>query len=254
MPSLIDMSKFYTKNYFKGGSQGVKGYKDYSLLEDCLIVEAKKKITLIEKYREKGLLLDVGAGTGVFLKIAQLKGYKIKGNDISPFAIKHLRDRKISCYPGPIGKNIFPKEKFDLITAWDVIEHITNPRQIMNALNYALKKGGYLFLTTPNTASFDAKIFGWNWYGYKKIPEHVLFFNKNSINKLLNSTGFESLEIIPWGFVRNLEFIFTKVGIGGVLLRAMNRLLKLSGLSNIYIFFPVVDFLVVARKVKYISG
>lgn len=246
--SITPQKPIYTQGYFHGKLSGVKGYNDYDSLNDQLTLEAEKKLRYIKKFTNKKELLDLGSGTGIFLKLARDKGFKVTGNDISKYAIKQLKKNRIKAYAGSVEKKIFPKESFDIITGWDVIEHLYKPAKAMESISSTLKPGGFLFLTTPDTERVDARILGKYWYGYKKIPEHVGFFNTPSIKRLLHDANFEVVEIKPWGFYRNLDFIFSKLSVYSPLFLPIRKILQRLGVSNLNFFFPLTDCIIVAKK------
>ena len=103
-----------------------------------------------------------------------------------------------------------------------------------------LKKGGLIFITTPNIESWDARLLGRYWYGFKKIPEHVNYFSPESIGKVLNNNGFSDIKILSWGFKRSLSFLLNK-GLG---ITKVPKFLKKFSL-----FIPGIDMMVVAKKV-----
>jgi len=242
------IKKIYNKNYFHGKLSGVKGYTDYNLLEKDLIRESLAKLTIIKKHSDFKSLLDLGAGTGVFLTEAKKQGYNIFGNDISSYAVKKLRAKKIKAYLGSIENNILPKAEFDIVTAWDVLEHIPNLTKALNSIHNSLKPGGLLFITTPDTGSIDARLLGKNWYGYKKIPEHICFFNKRSLSLLLSSSNFEVISYEKWGFYRSLDFILEKLQNYSNFFKIVRNFIHLTPIKNFSFFFPFTDSLIVAKK------
>lgn len=245
---INSVHEIYNEGYFKGQLSGVKGYQNYQLMRQVLEKEAKMKINFINKLIRSGKLLDVGAGTGIFLEKAKKSGWEIYGNDISSLSEKEIKTKVVKYFKGSIEDSILPTKYFDVITAWDVLEHISNIGQAVQNLSDALKSGGYLFITTPNTESIDAKIMGKNWYGYKKIPEHILFFNKKSITRLLENNGFEVVSISSWGFVRSLGFLVSKLENYSSLFRIFSKVIKTLGLSEKSLFLGFTDFMVVAQK------
>lgn len=248
---FLDQKKndeIYTDNYFLGASNRIKGYENYELLESCLVREAKMKLGFIEKYTSGKRVLDVGAGTGVFALLAKQSGFNVSANDLSGFAVSKLKAKKIRCLPGPVEKLRFPKAEFDIVTAWDVLEHITNPRSALKVLNSAMEKGGYLFLTTPDHESLDARLLGKNWYGYKKAPEHPVFYGKRSLRYLLENNGFQLVEIRPWGFVRDINFMIKKIVTAFPFMKPLVLLMRVKSFMKISLFFPFTDSIIVAKK------
>jgi 2-polyprenyl-3-methyl-5-hydroxy-6-metoxy-1,4-benzoquinol methylase len=247
-PKARQLKRYYRKGYFEGDKGGACGYKDYVSLESNLKTEAVLKLRLIQKMIKSGNLLDIGAGTGVFVEEARKKGFSVSANDISSFVTEALKERKIKCFLGPVNKKILPKGTFDIITAWDVVEHVFKINEMVEAMNWTLRRGGFLFLTTPDTESLDAKIMGKKWYGYKKIPEHLLFFNRKSITNLLERWNFEVIKIKRWGFYRDLNFMVEKLAGYDKSFSFGGKLLRSFSLGEASLFWPFADFLVVAKK------
>lgn len=247
LPTLKEIESFYKENYF-AKDDGARGYPDYKLMRPFLITEAKKRIELIKKFSEGENLLDLGAGTGVFLEVASKSGFKISGNDISDFAVKELKGKGVKFYSGQISNAKFPRNTFDVITAWDVLEHIPNLNQTIANIVKALKKNGVFVITTPGTDCLDAKLLNKNWYSYKKIPEHVGFFDRQSITTLLEKHGLKVELIKQWGFVRDLDFVLERMTVYSSVFILIRKLTRFIGLSKLTLFFPLTDFILVARK------
>lgn len=248
LPKPKKIKPIYTIGYFKGQLEGAQGYKDYNSLEVQLIKESAKKLEYIKNITSRNKLLDLGCGTGTFLQMAKSKGFKITGNDISHYAINHLKKNKIPSIKGSIESNILPKNSFDIITGWDVIEHLHNPAAAIKHIHTSLRPDGYLFLTTPDTDRFDARLMGKYWYGYKKIPEHVGFFNSFSMTKLLEDSNFKVINIKPWGFYRDLNFIMEKLQDYSPFFIWMNKLISFTGIQKLSFFIPLTDSIIVAQK------
>lgn len=250
MPTKAQIASLYGEEYFNNEMDHAIGYANYNHMEGVLKKEAAKKIEFIKGATNKKKLLDIGCGLGTFLRVAKSKGFDVCGNDISTYAQKYVKSHlKTEFFLGQLTKISLPKESFDIVTAWDVFEHIPEVNRAFSAVNICLKPGGYLFLTTPNIKSWDSKFFGKHWYGYKKIPEHLIFFSPQSIAKILNANGFKVIKTETWGFERDLNFLTKKASI---YLPSIDRillpLLKLLHLENLSIYLPITDMMVIARK------
>lgn len=250
-PTGEEIAQIYSEGYFSRHNEGVNGYADYEGMKLDLQIEAIKRLGVIQKYILQGNLLDIGCGAGVFLSEAKKLGYQVAGNDISPYAIRQLQAEKIQCYPGELEKALLPDSFFDCVTAWDVIEHIPDSNKIFNVINKSLKVGGYIFLTTPDTDMIDRKILGTHWYSYHKIPEHVLFFNKKSVEALCQRNGFRLKKVIPWGFVRDLRFVFSSARYP--FFKEISAMINRFSFADKKIFMPLTDSFMVIEKVEDIS-
>ncbi|KKT72277.1 MAG: Methyltransferase type 12 [Microgenomates group bacterium GW2011_GWA2_44_7] len=249
-PSEKSLDNFYSRDYFKKDSDSF-GYKNYIQMERSLNNEAERKISFIKKFSKRSsTLLDVGAGLGNFAVCASYNGFKVEILDRSKWAVGYVKKNfNIEGYVSTLYESKLPEAKFDIVTAWDVIEHLTNPLLGFKTLNMLLKRSGFLFLTTPNIDSIDSKILGKRWYGFKKIPEHVVYFSPSTIRLFAERTGFEVLEIKNWGFVRNWQFMADKLKIYNARLGGLfEKQLKFIGIQNKDVYFPFIDMMVVLKK------
>ena len=145
---------------------------------------------------------------------------------------------KVRIKTGKPALGLFLKHSFNVITAFDVIEHIPDFKQTLNWWHYWLKPGGYLIMTTPSLDAWDAKLLGKKWYGFTKAyqGEHVNYFGELSLGLALQETGFKVKQFRQWGFVRSVDYLLGQL---------LNR--KISWLPwSIYV--PMTDLLVVARR------
>jgi 2-polyprenyl-3-methyl-5-hydroxy-6-metoxy-1,4-benzoquinol methylase len=249
-PEKKKLIKVYAEKYFFGNTHTPKGYANYAQLEQELLKEAKKRLGLIKEYSHQKNLLDIGCSTGVFLEEAKKQGYRVAGNEISPYALKKLKQKKIVCFSGAVENGVLPKGRFDIITAWDVIEHISEIKKTVKEIENSLKTGGYLFITTPNAQSLDSLLTGKSWYNYQKAPEHLLFLNKKSVSKLFENSKLKVVSIKPWGFYRNLSFFIGRLQMPSLIANSLLFILNFLQLSNSIVFFPFTDFMIIARKIS----
>lgn len=250
MPTSGQIKKIYQQDYFKNDKDLTGGYSDYQSMEKVLEKESRRRIKFIKTFTNKNKLLDLGCGLGTFLEVARKADFNVSGNDISSYAQEEVKDgSKIPFYPGEVSKANLPKESFDIITAWDVFEHIPQVNQTAKTVYKSLKPGGYLFLSTPNIKSWDSRLLKKYWYGYKKIPEHLVFFSPASIKKILEKNGFNLIAIKTWGFERDLNFLAKKASIyiPGVD-KILGPVMDLLRIKNKSLFLPLTDMMVVARK------
>lgn len=135
-------------------------------------------------------LLDIGCGTGKFLKNMQNRGFNVYGIDPYADAVK-LTNKKLGnnrVIKGYI-KNINKIEpNFDSITLWHVLEHTENPLGDLKSIRSKLKKKGKLFLEVPNSDSLSLSLFK-EWYSWHMVPEHHIYFNSKSLKIVLDKAG-----------------------------------------------------------------
>lgn len=158
-------------------------------------------------------LLDIGCAMGVLLEEAIKKGMKATGIDLSEDAITYCRKHKLTAYAGTVYTvKRLKNNSFDVITAFQIIEHERDPLKMMRRVYSLLKKGGMVILATPNYGGFWRKLMGRRWFGFAH-PEHVVLLDFNSMRLLLEKAGFCDIEIradTPRPFP--LSFAFTRAG------------------------------------------
>ena len=156
-------------------------------------------------------LLDIGCALGVLLEEAQKQGIEAYGIDVSHDAVAYCKKRGLGVFQGTLTTARLPKEKqFDMITAFEVIEHEQNPLGMMKRVQTLLKNGGIAVLTTPNHNTFWRKIMGKWWVGYRHA-EHLTFWNLRSLKELMKRSGFTEVTVerdTPRPFP--LSFLFTR--------------------------------------------
>jgi len=138
---------------------------------------------------DKGRLLDVGAGPGFFVSEAQRRGWQASGLEAAGWAVKFGREKLglTSLRRGGLSG------RFKVVTAFDVIEHVADPREFLSKCAQRLEPGGWLVLTTPKFDSWLAKAMGRNWYCI--FPAHLHYFTTDSLRRSLAGAGFEIKEI-----------------------------------------------------------
>jgi len=137
-----------------------------------------------------GRLLDVGCGSGAFLKQAEEAGWKVEGVDPDPDAVKLAQDSGLDVRQGGIEMLKNEKEKFDVVTLSHVIEHTHNPREMIVSCYRLLKRGGLLWVETPNLDSMGHHKYGRSWRGIE-APRHLVIFTLKSITEMMKNIGFK---------------------------------------------------------------
>ena len=183
----------YDEAYFTG-----KVYHDYLLEEPHRIEIFEEKLRLIQEYLpQRGRVLDFGCALGFFLKIMKERSYKVYGVEVSKYAAGYAKNTlKLKVLEGELRNADFPDEFFDIITMWDVLEHLINPQETLIEINRVLNTNGILIIETLNIGSLTARILKKNWPLYFP-PYHLFYFNLKTLKNILAETGFSVIKIIP---------------------------------------------------------
>jgi 2-polyprenyl-3-methyl-5-hydroxy-6-metoxy-1,4-benzoquinol methylase len=155
---------------------------------------------------KSGELLDVGCGLGYFVGgISSFPNWEVVGYEISKAAVEFAQDKLglENVLHGRVEEADFPERNFDIITMWDVIEHIPNPDPMLSHLSSLLKDDGFLFLHTLNVhiqlpkARITKLLRGMNpRLHYLEAKDHINIYSMNTISKVLRRNGFHQIEFI----------------------------------------------------------
>lgn len=129
---------------------------------------------------QTGHVLDVGCGSGAFLKRMHAAGWRTTGMEPDPHAALRVRDLLGSPVFGSIEEVESSGQRFDLITLSHVIEHVPDPIDTLRRLAALLVPTGRLLITTPNSKSLGARLFGSHWRGLEP-PRHFNVFSPHSL-------------------------------------------------------------------------
>lgn len=188
-PTREVLNELYDDSYFVSHSSAEKGYDNYLNDAENIKRTFEKRFRYIERFFAKpGKLLEVGCATGFFLEVAKKRGWQADGIEISKFAAQHAREKDFNVFCGTLDE-FESGEKYDCIVLWDVIEHVSSPRQALTKIRGLLKPGGFVFFTTPGIDSLTHFLFKDKWMGFKE-HEHLFFFDKKTMSSLLNQCGF----------------------------------------------------------------
>lgn len=245
LPSKVEVNKLYQGEYWKSLSaygQQFSTHKNYF----------QKEISEIKKYRSTGKLLDVGCALGSLLETAREYGFKAEGIDISDFAVKQCRKLGLPAIRAII-TDIKKKNHYDIITAFEVIEHELNPVLTIKTIYKLLKKNGLLVMTVPNSGTLINKIMGPYWFGYRN-KEHLFHFTVDSLQLLLEKGGFKKIRITSdisrhYLFTHYLERFNFYLIRSKILTKFINFLKKVPVINSLVVpFNPWGNIIVYAYK------
>ena len=197
---------FLRLNYFKQeyDKDLYQYYEDYSKTFRSKEWKQRAKLNLINlskslkdySYRynsnKKNIsLLDFGCGLGLTLDTAKKLDWEVKGVEMNEFCINFCekKNHKVYSYLSEIDENI----KFDIITLFDVVEHVPNPTNLLKDLKTKLSKDGFLIITCPNWNSLERIFFQNNWKAID--PQHYHYFTIKTMMQILQKANFKIIQI-----------------------------------------------------------
>ncbi len=193
------LSKFYSLDYYPQGIISKIIFDLFSIV----------RVSKISKYKKRGDVLDIGCGDGRFLLSCKKKGYGVYGIEGSVAARQVAKSKGIFVYSKGFLKENFKGKKFDVITLWQVLEHIDDPNVYLKKIKSILKKEGLLYIGVPNIESSQYKLFRKNWF-HLDMPRHLFAYSPKTLRGMLEKNSFkvikidhDYLEYNPLGFVQS---------------------------------------------------
>jgi 2-polyprenyl-3-methyl-5-hydroxy-6-metoxy-1,4-benzoquinol methylase len=155
-------------------------------------------------------LLDVGCYTGVFVEIAANHGWDAWGVEPSRWAVKQARSRGLCVVAGTLSSPDLPQAHFDVLTLWDVIEHLTSPREALSQAQRLLKPGGLIVIHTLDIESPFARLMGARWPWLMEM--HIYYFSRHTLCRMLEQCGFRVLSTQTQGRYLRLGYLMNRLG------------------------------------------
>jgi len=193
------LERLYTEDYFRdyfrkpGAAETVStGYADQRAR---LLQAFGEHIADLERFHKPGRLLDVGCAMGFLLEAARRRGWQVVGLDLAAAAVEYARrEFQLDVRLGPVERAAFPEASFDVITAFELIEHVVDPAGTLGCFHRWLRPDGLLVLTTPNAGSYAARRHPERFEGFLE-PPHLVYFTPSTMRQLLRRAHFRPLEV-----------------------------------------------------------
>jgi 2-polyprenyl-3-methyl-5-hydroxy-6-metoxy-1,4-benzoquinol methylase len=183
-PKPEEMGSHYTEDYHKaivlaGEGSAASRWKD--------------QVKLISEYKPGGAILDIGCSSGGFLSTMKGPAWELYGIEMEESTAERARATTgARVFVGDAVQAPFLPGSFDVITCFDVLEHVYSPRQFLTKALEWLKPGGIFYAMMPNIDSWEARLFGGHWFGLE-LPRHITHFSPRSLRHLMTELGFEEV-------------------------------------------------------------
>lgn len=144
-------------------------------------------LAVINRFDGDGLaLLDVGAGSGILVEAAKRKGFTSVGVEPSSWLVNIANSYGLNVYEGTL-PHVEISNKFDIIMLIDVIEHVSDPLDLLKHIKNQLSPKGLVFIVTPDSASLAARILGYRWWHFRIA--HISYFTKSTLKIISTRAG-----------------------------------------------------------------
>jgi len=243
-----DYNPYKSYSRFSGLLQKLKSLNDVKIIKRILHDKNKK-------------ILEVGAGSGMFLSLLKKEGYNVNGVEPSESGVKYAKMKFGIELESAYFEDYEFKNKYDLIIMFHVLEHFNDPITVIKKINENLNENGMLFIKVPRIDSWAAKTFRKYWSGYD-LPRHRFHFSKEGLIKLLNDNNFQTTffksDLDPLNTVRAINYysMFSKSKIKMFFFKVLNlfpHIIKLCFaiiLDAIMIPFKSGRMTIIAKKIS----
>jgi len=143
----------------------------------------------------RGRLLDFGCGNGKFLERMRGRGWDVTGLDVSPQVARQVcEETGVRVLVGELPRDELAPESFDVVTLWQSLEHVHQPRPVLREIHKLLAPGGRLVAAVPNIDSLPFRWFGSDWFALD-LPRHLTHFTPMTLTLMLQRTGYRIHEV-----------------------------------------------------------
>jgi len=150
---------------------------------------------LIAKYKSGGVILDIGCSSGSFLGTMKGPSWKLHGIDMEASTAAQAQSLTgAEVFVGDAVEAPFAPGSFDVVTSFDLLEHVYQPREFLIKVFEWLKPGGIFYTVLPNIDSWESRVFRSYWYGLE-LPRHLFHFSPKSLRRLMTNVGFREVSL-----------------------------------------------------------
>jgi 2-polyprenyl-3-methyl-5-hydroxy-6-metoxy-1,4-benzoquinol methylase len=242
-----------SERYWRSDSPRTVGYGDYRGDARLYLRTFRRRLDrALRGGPHGGRALDVGCGAGYCLEVLAERGFDAYGVEVSETIAREAKARVGAgrVHAGTLETSPHSPESFDLVTMWDVVEHVVDPRALLERTRRLLRPDGLLVLETQNVDSLFARLLGRRWHHYKH-DEHLSHFAPATLSRLLQETGLRVDTLTPRfaGKYVSGEFIGERSGrVHPALTRVLQPLGRVGRRRGLYVNL-MDEILVLARPV-----
>lgn len=192
-------------------------------------------------------VLDVGCAGGAFPKAAADAGFSVIGVEPSKWLSEQGRlNYGLDIRTGVLGEQSLPSSSFDLITLWDVIEHLTGPSDVVTDIHRLLKPDGLFLVNYPDHASWARRILGYRWPFFLSV--HLIYFTPKTITRFLHEHGFEVQEIRPFWQTLQLGYVLKRASGYFRIFGLLEKCARGLGIYTVPLRYNIGQSFLVAKK------
>jgi 2-polyprenyl-3-methyl-5-hydroxy-6-metoxy-1,4-benzoquinol methylase len=180
---------------------------DAAIIRESRLRATESQVKLVKKHNDGAHLLDIGCGEGFFLFNASRLGYATKGVELSEDAAAYARrEFGLDVETRAFEELQLPENHFDVVTLWQVLEHMLYPLTILREVHRILKPGGMLVITTPDIEGIPARILRKRWWCITRL--HINQFTTKTLTNIVGNAGFKDISAVSYKESVSLLMLF----------------------------------------------
>lgn len=182
--------------------------KDYEASRAPRIIQAQCILKTLPIHSLSKRLLDIGAGSGILVEEAQKLGYIAEGVEPSEWLCDQAVKRGLQIHLGTLPHvNLSPP--YDVVTLIDVIEHVSNPVELLNLTYQVMAENGFGVVVTPDVGSLTARLMGYRWWHYRIA--HIGYFNRATLELALTNANFKPLFVVRPKWYFSIAYLIERI-------------------------------------------
>ena len=194
MPAAEEAAAQYDDAYFQ---DAVRGYDDYARDDAVFRAAFRQRLEVVRRAGGHGRLLDIGCATGGLLLEAKALGFAPSGIEPAAGTAAQAAERSgCPVHAGTLDDALIAAASYDVVTAFDVLEHLTELGPTLRRLRWAVAPRGLLAVTVPDFGGLWARMSGAHW-PFLTPWEHLLYFTRRSLRHALRHAGFARVTFHP---------------------------------------------------------
>ena len=188
-----------------------------------------------------------GCAGGAFLEAAKTLGLDVEGIEPSRYLSEHARNTYgVKVHQGTLEGVNLPENSYDLVTLWDVIEHLTQPIDTLKQCHRIIKKDGHIVINYPDYTSWPARILKWKWPFWLSV--HLTYFDPKTVKELLSQSGFKTVHTSKHYQTLELAYILERASAYFGFFKFFQKLAIKLKLGSIPIKYYLGQIQVIAEK------
>jgi 2-polyprenyl-3-methyl-5-hydroxy-6-metoxy-1,4-benzoquinol methylase len=192
-------------------------------------------------------VLDVGCAGGAFPKAAHDLGCSVTGIEPSKWLTEQGKAKyQLDIRQGLLSQQNLDPGTFDIVTLWDVIEHLTQPESELQRIRSLLKTDGTLIVNFPDVGSIACRLLGFKWPFFLNV--HLFYFTRRTMGMLLEKNGFHVIKMAPFWQTLELRYVLRRASATFPVFGYIEKLADKAGLGSLALTYNIGQTLVIAKK------